>query len=459
MKLKRNSLTMILVVSFLFMALSGCVQQAEPDSAQPPLETVTYSNLTDADSRKLLTEALADANVDETRTKLLLDRVDQFNASVKSEWLTGGFENAAPTETRYDPYEMQDLWTEKNGSFPGYNCRVTAFSLFGEFVTAGVDQPETQGEDSLFMDLETLAADPAVLCGDSTSKFCALFAPVTAADTTEVADQVKALQAGWSERGISFEDSSARLISVVLHDRFSDTDNTLFIGHVGVLLPAEDGSLYFIEKVAFQEPYRLVKIQNRTELSDYLMEKYKDLVRRKARLMYLPGADQEDLIQEGMIGLFKAVRDYEKDRDASFSTFADLCISRQIYTAVEAGARKKHAPLNHYVSLSQPEDRDEDKQAYEPEDVWEKSPEELVIDQENTRLLEETIEQELTPLEKQVMDLHLTGMGYREIAKVLGRDGKSTDNALQRSRGKLRRALDKKTEQEKEVLRPSKGEE
>ena len=88
---------------------------------------------------------------------------------------------------------------------------------------------------------------------------------------------------------------------------------------------------------------------------DYLMEKYKDLVRRKARLMYLPGADQEDLIQEGMIGLFKAVRDYEKDRDASFSTFADLCISRQIYTAVEAGARKKHAPLNHYVSLSQSE--------------------------------------------------------------------------------------------------------
>ena len=212
--------------------------------------------------------------MDETRTKLLLDRVDQFNASVKSEWLTGGFESAAPTDTRYDPYEMQDLWTEKNGSFPGYNCRVTAFSLFGEFVTAGVDQPETQGEDSLFMDLETLAADPAVLCGDSTSKFCALFAPVTAADTTEVADQVKALQAGWSERGISFEDSSARLISVVLHDRFSDTDNTLFIGHVGVLLPAEDGSLYFIEKVAFQEPYRLVKIQNRTELSDYLMEKY-----------------------------------------------------------------------------------------------------------------------------------------------------------------------------------------
>lgn len=89
-----------------------------------------------------------------------------------------------------------------------------------------------------------------------------------------MADQVKALQAGWSERGISFEDSSARLISVVLHDRFSDTDNTLFIGHVGVLLPAEDGSLYFIEKVAFQEPYRLTKFESRAALKSYLMAKY-----------------------------------------------------------------------------------------------------------------------------------------------------------------------------------------
>ena len=274
MKLKRNSLTTLLVVSFLLMALSGCGQQAEPDSAQPPLETVTYSNLTDADSRKLLTEALADANVDETRTKLLLDRVDQFNASVKSEWLTGGFESAAPTETRYDPYEMQDLWMEKNGSFPGYNCRITAFSLFGEFVTVGADQPKTQGEDTLFLDLETLTEDPAVLCGDSTAKFCALFAPVPAADSTDVNEQAKTLQAGWAARGVAFSDSPARLISVVLHDRFSDTENTLFVGHVGVLLPVEDGSFCLIEKVAFQEPYRLVKLQNRAELRDYLMAKY-----------------------------------------------------------------------------------------------------------------------------------------------------------------------------------------
>ena len=438
MKLKRNSLTTFLVVSFLLMALSGCGQQAEPDSAQPPLETVTYSNLTDADSRKLLTEALADANVDETRTKLLLDRVDQFNASVKSEWLTGGFESAAPTETRYDPYEMQDLWMEKNGSFPGYNCRITAFSLFGEFVTAGVDQPETQGEDSLFMDLETLAADPAVLCGDSTSKFCALFAPITAADTTEVADQVKALQAGWSERGISFEDSSARLISVVLHDRFSDTDNTLFIGHVGVLLPAEDGSLYFIEKVAFQEPYRLVKIQNRTELSDYLMEKYKDMVRKQARAMYLWGGENDDLIQEGMIGLFKAIRDYREERETSFFHFAELCITRQIYSAIEASNRKKHAPLNSYVSFYSEVSEEGQPLAEYLESERSDNPEQRMIDQENFELFLKKVRQSLSKMECEVLDDYLSGLNYQQIAEKMKKSPKAIDNALQRIKTKIR---------------------
>ena len=98
-------------------------------------------------------ELLSDAGIEESRITALMDRVEQFNASVKSEWLTDGFESAAPTDTKYDPYEMQDEWTAANGSFPGYNCRITAFGLFSEFITAGADQPETQGEDSLFTDL------------------------------------------------------------------------------------------------------------------------------------------------------------------------------------------------------------------------------------------------------------------------------------------------------------------
>ena len=274
MKRRKRTATFILYVIVIFTIAAGCGKQKEPITDQPALEAVEYSNLTDEDSRKQLSELLTDAGIEESRITALMDRVEQFNASVKSEWLTGGFESAAPTETRYDPYEMQDLWTEKNGSFPGYNCRITAFGLFSEFITAGADQPETQGEDSLFTDLETIDADPDALCGDSTAKFCALFAPVNAVDSTEVEAQVKALQEGWAARGIAFADSKASMISVVFHDKFSDEDNTLFIGHVGVLLPAEDGTLYFIEKVAFQEPYRLVKLQNRTELSDYLMEKY-----------------------------------------------------------------------------------------------------------------------------------------------------------------------------------------
>lgn len=265
---------LILCLLSAAVVLTACGKQEEPTTEQPALETVKYSNLTDEDSRKQLSELLTDSGIEESRIAALLNRVEQFNASAKSEWLADGFESAAPTDTKYDPYDMQDEWAAANGSFPGYNCRITAFGLFSEFITAGTDQPEVQGEDSLFTDLETINADPDALCGDSIAKFCALFAPVNAADSTEVEAQVKALQEDWAARGIAFANSRASMISVVFHDKFSDEDNTLFIGHVGVLLPAEDGTLYFIEKVAFQEPYRLVKLQNRTELSDYLMEKY-----------------------------------------------------------------------------------------------------------------------------------------------------------------------------------------
>lgn len=136
MNMKKQLLPAFLVLGILLAGLSGCGEQTKPDTdnAQSPLETVTYANLTDGDSRALLTAALANAGVDESRVSALFDRVDLFNRSVKSEWLTDGFESAAPTATKYDPYEMQDLWAEKNGSFPGYNCRITAFGLFGKFL-------------------------------------------------------------------------------------------------------------------------------------------------------------------------------------------------------------------------------------------------------------------------------------------------------------------------------------
>lgn len=185
-------------------------------------------------------------------------------------------------------------------------------------------------------------------------------------------------------------------------------------------------------------------------ITDYIMDKYKNLVRSKAKSMYILGADREDLIQEGMIGLFKAIRDYDTGRDASFFTFADLCVSRQMYTAVQAAGRQKHAPLNTYISLYA---NASENGSAEGGEEWElidsmlsqseRNPEELLIDRENVELLEKIIEKELSSFENQVLDLYLTGMKYSQIAKVLGRDDKSTDNALQRIKSKLRRAIQK----------------
>lgn len=179
-------------------------------------------------------------------------------------------------------------------------------------------------------------------------------------------------------------------------------------------------------------------------IMDYICDKYKNLVRSKAKSMFILGADNEDLIQEGMIGLFKAVQDYDPGRDASFSTFAELCVSRQMYTAVQASRRRKHFPLNSYVSLdseASDDDREGTNLAELLADKTELSPEEVFLDKERVAYLEKAIDEELSEFEKQVLDLYRTGMSYSQIAKVLGRDEKATDNALQRLKAKIRKML------------------
>ncbi len=178
------------------------------------------------------------------------------------------------------------------------------------------------------------------------------------------------------------------------------------------------------------------------QITDYIMDKYKNLVRSKAGSMFILGADRDDLIQEGMIGLFKAIRDYDCGRDASFFTFAELCISRQMYSAVQAAGRMKHIPLNSYISLygGGTGQGEEDENGVLPILADNGlNPEDFVIDKENVENLEKQIEQELSAFEKQVLDLYLTGMSYSQIARVLGRDEKSTDNALQRLKSKIKK--------------------
>lgn len=178
------------------------------------------------------------------------------------------------------------------------------------------------------------------------------------------------------------------------------------------------------------------------KITDYIMEKYKNLVRSKAGSMYILGADREDLIQEGMIGLFKAVQDYDPRQESSFYSFARLCITRQLYTAIEASRRKKHGPLNSYVSLY---DRNEEKEPLieTVEAKGESNPEELLISQEYVRLLESELEDNLSELENRVLYLHLLGTDYKTIARLLDRSPKTIDNALQRIKGKTEKILEK----------------
>lgn len=182
-----------------------------------------------------------------------------------------------------------------------------------------------------------------------------------------------------------------------------------------------------------------------SQVMDYLLEKYKNLVRNKAKSMYILGADKEDLIQEGMIGLFKAVRNYDFGRDAAFYTFADLCVSRQMYSAVRASNCQKHLSLNTYISLNSAPFGEDSGGNMALADVMSlgegRNPEELFLDKERVAYLEKKIEEELSDFEKEVLDLYLTGMSYSQIAKVLGRDDKSTDNALQRLKAKIRKLL------------------
>lgn len=179
-----------------------------------------------------------------------------------------------------------------------------------------------------------------------------------------------------------------------------------------------------------------------SELMDYIMEKYKYLVRKRANAMFLIGGDTDDLIQEGMIGLFKAIRDYQQEKDASFFHFADLCITRQIYHAVEASQRKKHQPLNSYISLSTGMGEDGRDTLLDLLETFENgNPEQLLIDRENVRAIQEKMKHSLSIFEQQVLELYLGGMNYRQIADEMEKEPKAIDNALQRIRGKFAKIL------------------
>ncbi|MBQ3568738.1 MAG: RNA polymerase sporulation sigma factor SigH [Anaerotignum sp.] len=203
-----------------------------------------------------------------------------------------------------------------------------------------------------------------------------------------------------------------------------------------------------IYKSAKDEELVLMAQKGDDAAQEHLLNKYKSLVRAKSRAYFLIGADTEDIIQEGMIGLYKAVRDYNEERNASFRSFAELCVNRQMITAIKAATRQKHQPLNSYVSLNKPVYEEESEQTYM--DFLQSSsdsllnPETLLIGQENKHFLEDQMVKNLSSFETRVLVLYLQGRSYFEIAHVLDKPEKSIDNALQRVKKKLEKFLEEK---------------
>ncbi len=180
------------------------------------------------------------------------------------------------------------------------------------------------------------------------------------------------------------------------------------------------------------------------QATDALMERYKELVRSKARTYFLIGADRDDVVQEGMIGLYKAIMDFQPEKDSSFRTFAQLCIVRQILSAIRVSSRLKHLPLNEYISLNRPVNDEDGKETMMIDllpDPNSRSPEEILTGMEERRRLDEQINALLSPMEKRVLELFLQGLDYTQIAEKMDKKPKSVDNALQRVKQKISRML------------------
>ena len=191
------------------------------------------------------------------------------------------------------------------------------------------------------------------------------------------------------------------------------------------------------------EEIALLAQNGNDDAQEFLLNKYKNFVRSKARSYFLIGADHEDIVQEGMIGLYKSIRDFQPERLASFRSFAELCVKRQIITAIKAATRQKHMPLNSYVSLNKPlYDEESDRTLLDVIEGRITNPEDLFISQEDLNGIQNQIDQLLSDLERQVLDAFMDGKSYQEIAELLGRHVKSIDNALQRVKRKLFKFLE-----------------
>ena len=265
-KLFIKTISLIMTAIIILSAFAGC-DKSEANSK------IMYSNLASQQVLNKLTEMMTYADISDNRQNILLEHIKQFNSIVSPDSLAAEFEEYNPEKAKYDPYDLQDEWNEKSPDFMGYNCRITAFSLFREFLDISADSEIR--DEMIVLDLYALGEDSsAFIKSDDEKAFSVLYSTVPTILTKDTEIHIKSLQKDWNERGIKFIDNErASLISVVFHEAIDENDSYLFIGHTGVLFDYND-KLYFLEKLAFQEPYQLTEFENRSQLNDYLMTKY-----------------------------------------------------------------------------------------------------------------------------------------------------------------------------------------
>ena len=245
------------------------------DYAPPVIEEDAlpkYSNLADEAVCKEFDSVMESAGISKMRRDIFFEYVNQFNESVSEKSLVDEFRTLDTSAPLYDPYEMQDEWNENNPDFLGYNCRITSYSLFGDYI----DIPLGRESDNnmILFDLSALEEDSSAFPdGNDTQRFATLYSTVPTAVTKDINVHTDTMAQYRNRQGISFKENQyASLITVVFHEAWED-ESYLFIGHTGVLFQTEKG-LYFVEKIAFQEPYQLTVFNNRAELNEYLMGKY-----------------------------------------------------------------------------------------------------------------------------------------------------------------------------------------
>ena len=278
-----------IVLTLLSLVAIACQEKKAPTTAaaETPQEaqektapTLTYSNLVDTPTQEKVQQALTAAGISAQHVAAFLESVALFNrtAGAKANLVPEGFVTIDSLLPKYDEVAIQTDWMAKYSAFQGYNCRLTSFTLLRDLI-AFPDKKFASGEDEvLFIDRESLRNAPKKLFTPAEENdFFALFTEVPTTNTKDINTHLQAMQRAWKERGITFrykgDPTKASLISAVFHSQITPEENMLFVGHVGVLVPYE-GKLLFIEKLAFQEPYQAIIFANRTELSDYLMNRY-----------------------------------------------------------------------------------------------------------------------------------------------------------------------------------------